>query len=148
MFFMEKLSIFAERLQELLNVAEINALTLSKRIGCGHSAISRYMAGENPSLENLIKIADYFQCSTDFLLGFTEDSGCPPFMQIPPFKERLPYLLKLYGISRYGLQKKTELAPSLLYYYAKGQKSPTLDSIIRIAKALDYSIDFVLGRVK
>lgn len=145
---MEKLSIFAERLQELLTISETNALTLSKRIGCGHSAISRYMAGENPSLENLIKIADYFQCSTDFLLGFTEDSGNPPFLKIPPFKERLPYLLKLYGISRYRLQKMTDLSPSLLYYYSKGQKSPTLDVVIRIAKALDYSVDFVIGRVK
>ncbi len=145
---MEKLSIFAERLQELLNVADLNAFTLTQKIGCGHNCIYRYLKGENPSLEILIKIADYFQCSTDFLLGLTEDSGNPPFLPIPPFKERLTYLLNLYGLTRYRLQKKTELSPSLLYYYSKGQKSPTLDVIIRIAKALDCSVDFVIGRIK
>ncbi len=142
------LSKFAERLQEMLNVAEMNAFTLSKNIGCAHSSISRYLNGENPSLEILVKIADYFQCSTDFLLGFTEDTGTPPFLPMPPFKDRLPYLLKLNGMSRYRFQKKTEIAPSLLYYYSKGQKSPTLDIIVRIAKKLDCSVDFVLGRIK
>lgn len=145
---MGNLSIFAERLQALLTVVEINALTLSKRIGCGHSAISRYMAGANPSLENLIKIADYFNCSTDFLLGFTEETGNPPFLPLPAFKDQLPYLLNHFGITRYRLQKMTELSPSLMYYYSKGEKSPTLDVIIRIAKVLDCSVDFVIGRVK
>ena len=145
---MDKKSIFAERLQELMNTADINGLKLSKAIGCGHNSISRYLHGENPSLEILIKIADHFQCSTDFLLGFTEDSGTPPFLPIPPFKERLPYLLNLYGISRYRLQQMTELSPSLLYYYSKGTKSPTLDVIVRIAKKLEYPVDFVLGRIR
>ena len=145
---MEKLSIFAERLQELLYVADLNAFTLTQKLGCGHNCIYRYLKGENPSLEILIKIADYFQCSTDFLLGFTEDSGNPPFLSIPPFQERLSYLLNHYGITRYRLQKMTDLSPSLMYYYSKGQKSPTLDVIIRIAKALECSVDFVIGRVK
>lgn len=145
---MGKLSIFAERLQELLNVADMNAFTLTQKLGCGHNCIYRYLKGENPSLDILIKIADYFNCSTDFLLGFTEDTGNPPFFPLPTFKEQLPYLLNHFGITRYRLQKMTDLSPSLMYYYSKGEKSPTLDVIIRIAKALECPVDFVIGRVK
>lgn len=145
---MGKKSIFAERLQELLNVADMNAFTLTQKIGCGHNCIYRYLDGENPSLEVLLKIADYFKCSTDFLLGFTEDIGEQQFLPVPAFKEQLPCLLKHCGITRYRLQKLTDLSPSLLYYYSKGEKSPTLDVIIRIAKALDCPVDFVIGRIK
>lgn len=47
---------------------------VSELIGLYHDAIRRYEAGEAvPSLEALVKIADHYQVSTDYLLGRTKE---------------------------------------------------------------------------
>ncbi|MCM1289458.1 MAG: helix-turn-helix domain-containing protein [Corallococcus sp.] len=145
---MQEKSNFAERLQELLDTSDINAFALSKRINCGHSSIHRYLNGENPSLDNLIKIADYFQCSTDFLLGLTDEYVKENYLAVPPFSERLRFLLKYYNKSAYYLQTHTEIAESAIDHWKKGTHTPTVDSVIRIAKVLDCPVDFVIGRIK
>lgn len=145
---MREKSNFVERLKEMMDYANLNALALSKILGCGHSTISRYFGGTNPSVEMLVKIADYFQCSTDFLLGLTDDYVTDTYLPVPPFSERLPQLLNHFKITAYRLQKRTGIAESAMDFWKKGIRTPTLDSVIRIAKALDCSVDFVLGRVK
>ena len=145
---MREKSNFVERLKEMMEYANLNGLALSKILGCGHSTISRYLGGTNPSVEMLAKIADYFQCSTDFLLGLADDFVAEIYLPVPPFSERLPCLLNYYKITAYRLQKLTGIAESAMDFWKKGIRTPTLYSVIRIAYALDCSVDFVLGRVK
>ncbi len=145
---MQEKANFAERLSEVIEYANLNAFTLSKIVGCGHASTSRYLNGENPSLEILVKLADYFQCSTDFLLGLTNDDITENYLPTPPFSERLPFLLDFFKISAYRLQKLTGIAKSAITYWKNGIRTPTLDSVIRIAKALDCPVDFVIGRIK
>ncbi len=139
---------FAERLKEMMDYANLNALALSKILDCGHSTISRYLSGTKPSVEMLVRIADYFQCSTDFLLGLTDDYVTETYLPIPPFSKRLPQLLNHFKITAYRLQKRTGIAESAMDFWKKGIRTPTLDSVIRIAKALDCPVDFVIGRIK
>ena len=145
---MRENSNFVERLKEMMEYANVNALTLSKHLGCGHSSISRYLAGTNPSVEMLVKIADYFQCSTDFLLGLADDYVAETYLPVPPFSERLPQLLSHFKITAYRLQKLTGIAESAMDFWKKGIRTPSIDSVIRIAKALDCPVDFVIGRIK
>ena len=145
---MRENSNFVERLKEMMEYANMNALTLSKNLGCGHSSISRYLAGTNPSVEMLVKIADYFQCSTDFLLGLADDYVAETYLPIPPFSERLPQLFSHFKITAYRLQKLTGIAESAMDFWKKGIRTPSIDSVIRIAKALECPVDFVIGRVK
>ena len=137
---------FAERLTELMDEADLNALELTTIIGCGNSAINRYRKGELPSLNTLIRIADYFQCTTDFLLGLTEESTSQRFLPVPPFSERLPFLLKHFGVSAYRLQKMTGIGETTMRDWKKNISLPSIDSIIRIAEKLECSVEFVIGR--
>ena len=136
----------AERLTELMDDANLNALKLTTIIGCGNSAINRYQRGELPSLRILLRLADYFQCTTDFLLGLTEESASSKFLPVPPFSERLPLLLKHFGISAYRLQKMTGIAERTMHDWKKNINSPAVDSIMRIAEKLECSVEFVIGR--
>ena len=44
--------------------------SLGAAIGYGYTAISNYESGRNePSINDLIKLADYFHVSVDFLIG-------------------------------------------------------------------------------
>ena len=139
-------SYFAERLTELMDEASLNSPKLSAIIGCNDTSINRYKRGELPSLDILIRLADYYQCTTDFLLGLTEESASKKFLPVPPFSERLPILLKHFDISAYKLQKMTGIGETTMRDWKKNVNGPALDSIIRIAEKLECSVEFVIGR--
>ena len=65
--------IFAKRLKSLRKETHTKQSQISDMLGCGPSAISNYETGRNePSICELIKIADYFDVSTNYLVGRSE----------------------------------------------------------------------------
>ena len=65
------------RLIDLCKDRNISQAQLAEVIGIDRSALSRFLNGKTDSLshEHVIKIAQYFNVSTDFLLGETDDPG-------------------------------------------------------------------------
>ena len=62
--------IFRQRLQKLREKKRISRRVLSELCGLAPDAIRRYERGESePSMASLILIADFFDVSTDYLLG-------------------------------------------------------------------------------
>ncbi len=62
---------FAERLKEL--IGEESVSSVAKKIGIHQQTLSRYLLSQREiGLENLCKIADYFQEDLDFLVGRKE----------------------------------------------------------------------------
>ena len=65
---------FPRRLRRLRKSRNINQARLAKMLGYGYTAIANYESGRNePSLGDLRRIADFFDVSTDYLLGRTDD---------------------------------------------------------------------------
>ena len=65
-----------ERLQKLRKERRLSQKELAKVLGVSAGIISNYESSERtPSLENLIALATFYRCSTDYLLGLdkTED---------------------------------------------------------------------------
>ena len=61
---------FTERFNELLKSRGINAVTLAKEIGVPKSIVYEWKSGQrDPSLENMLRIADYFGVSLEYLTG-------------------------------------------------------------------------------
>ncbi len=59
---------FAERLKELLQGESVNSL--AKKIGIPQQTLSRYILCQREiGLENLCKIASYFDVDLDYLVG-------------------------------------------------------------------------------
>jgi Predicted transcriptional regulators len=68
------MKIFAERLRELRKLHKINQSKLAEVLSINQRQISYYENDTNePSLESLIALADYFSVSVDYLLGRTDD---------------------------------------------------------------------------
>lgn len=141
------LSKFAERLSELLFENNLNPPAFAKQIGCGRATINRYLSGNYmPTVNMVVRMADYFNCSADFLLGLVEINYQSTFKACPPFKERLNYLCKNFGKTKYQLQKSTKIPESAIYNWQRGQTCPTIDNIIKMSEFFGCSVDFVLGR--
>ena len=143
------LSIFAESLSELIMQAGLTPSEFAKQIGCGKGTVSRYLNAQKiPSVPLLIRMADFFNCSTDYLLGREIEKYHYTFYPCPTFQARLPKLCEELHVNKYQLQKLTNITESSIYDWQRGDTSPRLDNLIKIADTFDCSIDFILGRVK
>ncbi len=141
------LSNFAESLLELITETKLSPSAFADRIGCGKGTISRYLSGTKmPSVELLLKLADYFQCSTDYLLGLETEMYSRVFTTPVSFQERLPILCKELNTTKAEMIKKCGFAESAVYFWQSGERKPSVESIYKIAIAYDCSIDFILGR--
>ncbi len=146
---MEVLSNFAERLDELMFDAGINGQSLAIEIGISKQQIYYIMNHQRqPSTDVLIRIANYFSCTTDFLLGREPESSAKSFRPVPPFSQQLAFLLQYFHINKYRLCKDIPITHSVIYNWQRGMYAPSLDYILKLADYFGCSVDFVLGREK
>lgn len=62
--------VFAERLKELRQERSLSQIALSKAIGVSQKAIDYWEREINePKATYIVRLADYFDVSTDYLLG-------------------------------------------------------------------------------
>lgn len=63
-----------QRIQDLIKNRKITQAELAEKVGLSNSALSRYLQGGTKNLGDgyIIRIAKYFDVSTDFLLGETD----------------------------------------------------------------------------
>ena len=67
-------SIFQQRLKELRTEKGISQKDLGKAIGATYSAVSYWEKGINePKITYIIALAEFFEVSTDYLLGISNE---------------------------------------------------------------------------
>lgn len=70
------IKILTERLKEQRNLKHLSQKDVADAVGMSASIISNYENGERlPSLENLIILARFYKCSTDYLLGIEKSNS-------------------------------------------------------------------------
>ena len=132
------LSKFSETLNELIFDNGLTAKSLSEALNAEPSTITRYLRSERvPSVESLVAIADYFKCSTDFLLGRTEENKEQTFKTCPPFNKQIELLKDYFKCSSYKIYHGTGISKSRYYDWKNGKRAPTVDNIVRLAELFD-----------
>lgn len=64
---------FSQILTNIMQAKNLSSYRVSKDTGISDSLLGYYRSGKNdPSADNLIKLADYFDVSVDYLLGRTD----------------------------------------------------------------------------
>ena len=67
---------FAERLRELRKDKNLTQKELAKLLPLSKNSICEYEKGRSePNIETLIKLADIFDCSIDYLVGRSDELG-------------------------------------------------------------------------
>ncbi|MBU2703652.1 transcriptional regulator with XRE-family HTH domain [Sporomusaceae bacterium BoRhaA] len=68
------MSILGDNIRKLRNKRGLTQAQFGEAIGVAESTISLYESGKRePDNKTLLRIAEYFQCTTDYLLGRTND---------------------------------------------------------------------------
>lgn len=74
---MRKMSIFSERLEKLRIDKKISQVVAAKDLGIGIRAYQYYENDERePRMSVLVRMADYFDVSLDYLTGRTDEGAC------------------------------------------------------------------------
>lgn len=67
---------FSKTLKDLRKLRELNQKELSSLSGVSYASYCKWEQGKaQPSIEDLSKLADYFQVSVDYLIGRADDFG-------------------------------------------------------------------------
>lgn len=143
---MENTIIFGERLTELMIGTGTDCKTLAEALEVHVTTVQRWRRGAKlPFLSQFLKLADYFKCSLDFLVGRTDTELDYTPKLCPSFYERFRTLLFERGITRYRMDKETKIKDSYFTEWKKGA-DPHVLSLIEIADYLNVSLDYLVGR--
>lgn len=137
---------FSERLSSLIMENGLNTFALSKQVNVSVSVASNWLKkGCNPTLRTLVKLADYFSCSIDYLIGIDDDYSKYTFNPTPDFAPQLKSIVEASNQSIYRICKETGLNWVDFWYWYKGTV-PKMNSLITLANYFDISVDKLVGR--
>ncbi len=136
----------SERLTDLMNEKEISNNDLAKILGVTPYSVGRWKRGvKNMRLTQFIMIANYFNCSLDFLAGRSETVIDFIPKERPPFYEHLTHLLADKKITKYRINTETKIKSSHFVDWKNGSE-PQIYSLIELADYLNISLDYLVGR--
>jgi len=142
------MSNFKERLNDLMVEEQIKSDQLGKAIGVSGQTIRAWCDDcQSILLSNIIKLADYFHCSIDYLVGISDSTAEFTSKQYPPFYDRLRHVMEEKGKTRYSMTKESKIKDSYFTTWKSGS-DPHILSVIEVAKYLDVTIDYLIGREK
>lgn len=124
------------------------AKTLVIDIGVIVSTVSRWRNNAKyMRLSQIVKIANYLDCSLDFLTGRSDEVLDFQPQECPPFYPYLRTLLKIKGVSRNQINTNTRIKSSHFVDWKNGA-DPHILSLIELADYLDVTLDHLVGREK
>jgi len=142
---MEKLSNFSESLTELMLEKNLTTISLGLAIGVNDSTVHCWKVGKHKlKLSTALNLANYFECSLEFLMGRTEIRLNYTPQKCPPFFERLLAVMKEYGKSQYRLTKEI-LSRGHFSFWKKGA-DPFIDTLLNLSDYFECTLDYLVGR--
>lgn len=122
------MSLFIPRFRDLLNTSGKQQKEICDDLGISPQKLSKWKTGYNePNFDDIIMLANYFDVSTDYLLGVSEDDGAPHFST--PAPAALPLdeteLLKNYRALSYVGKARVAAYTDLLREQEEGTNAPT-----------------------
>lgn len=105
------------RIKQLRQEAHLSLRDLSSKLNIAYSSLGKYERGEQqPSIETLIKIANYFEVTVDYLLGVTscKDPSNINIEKSLGLSENAINLLKKYTQTTYSLDNETLILSDML----------------------------------
>lgn len=144
----------ANRLSNVMYKSGYTYTTLAFKLGCGESGPRCWMTGKQiPALIKLIEMAIIFNCSTDYLLGLSNDfeelkvDGESVDISILHFfiGDRISNIQSARGYSNNKLAEELEVKPCTVANWVSGRNTPNILYIIKMAQLLNVSTDYILG---
>lgn len=110
--FLDNQLLIAERIQNLCFAKKITVNKMLSDCGAGTRLVQNLKSGSFPSVDKFVKIADYFGCSLDYLLGRDDVT---PILQEKSFSAEENTLVRNFRqLNEEGRFKLTDYADDLV----------------------------------
>lgn len=137
----EKLSVFPERLKQLRVEAKLTQQQMAEAFNIKQPTYAQWETGRTkPKGETLEKFADFFNVSTDYLLGKTQ-----PKTKLAVFPERLRQLRIETDLTQQELAKNLNVSQQIIGLWERGERKPKIESITNIAEYFNVSPKYLIG---
>lgn len=120
---------------------------IPKKIGIEYSTYKNIVDyGKFPKPAILMRIADYFNISFDYLIGISNTLEFEKSVLNDSFLTRFEQLKKEFGYTDYAISKKLHTSTSYTTRWKKHNSIPSLDNLIILSEIFNVSLDYLLGR--
>jgi len=137
---------FPERLSELMAEKEIKSHELAAIVGVNTTTINDWKRGKyQVYLANAIKLADFFACPLEYLMGRVEDFSDFTPRPCPLFYPRFLAVLAEKDCSTYRIRTDTSISGGHFDRWKTGS-DPLVLTLITVADYLDITLDYLVGR--
>lgn len=138
---------FKELIEENFDNDKLGNAEIASIIGVDKTVISNLMNYEIiPSVQSLIKIADYFNVALEFLLGKTDKSDFIKCSTPSTFGIRILQLKEEKKLKFADITNKCDFSRNSIHVWVKRNNVPSLVYLIELADFFDVSPDYLLGR--
>ena len=138
---------FQKRLSGMIIDSGLTRKTVQIECGISKDIFNRAAKiGVIPGTRSLIKIADYFDVSIEYLVGLTDDEQFIKSAGSVSFLARLNETIRIRETNNCALANKVGIARSLFNTWEKYDYIPTIEILYLLSEPLKVSIDYLLGR--
>lgn len=140
------LEAFNEVIQEYRECNDLTVTQFAKQVHILRDCLCKWQNQKfSPSLASLVKLADFFGCSLDYMVGRSDFTEYVPAVKQETFPERIELLLKKHSLTVYKFSKSCCI--NFNSYYGWMQNAiPKVFTLITIAEYFNVSLDYLVGR--
>ena len=137
------------RLKDLMREYNLNPYELADKMNNVSFATIYDWLNEDcyPKLNNLIDLANIFECSIEYLIGRSEEIGNTTYKQPEPWKIQFRKILKQNNLTVYRLDKENIISASSVAGWLYRNNEIGLKNLIKLADYLQVDIDTLVGRI-
>lgn len=137
---------FQTRINELVGESDLKKIDLAKAGNFDYRSLSNAIVyGIIPTTSTLVKMANYFKVSMDYLLGRSNKNEYVGLSNTT-FKERFELLCQENKVTHYKVSQDCFFDKSNVSRWITKNYLPTLEILDMIANYFNVSIDYLLGR--
>ncbi len=138
---------FKEIVEDTFENNKLSNADIASKISVDKSVISNLVNYEIiPSVQSLIKIADYFNISLDYLLGTTDNSDFIKSAKPSTFGKRVLELKEERKDKFADITNKCSFSRNSIHVWIKRNNVPSLYYLIELSNYFDVTPDYLLGR--
>ena len=138
---------FQKRITDLVDESNTKKSELPALMGVDYSSLSNALNyGIIPTPRILIRIANYFNVSINYLLGRSNDDSFFKSSKNKSFKDRLTSLCSEKDVTIYKVSQECFIERSYFSKWINNNYFPSLEMLDILCDYFGVSIDYILGR--